>query len=168
MKKSRLFFTVSLLGLLSLSACDFYGGTPRPDYAIRVTKTAQGSVATPPACPSWTTETKDPYDNQPDPQFGCANARNLALMSDNPDDLVEGRALADARGVTSVGAIRRFDNDQTRGLVWTGGETESVATTTAASATSSLSGDITGGAGASSSSSAASSTGSAGASATTP
>ena len=157
MKQSRLaFFTFALL---ALAACeDPYAPTLRPDYTIRVMPTAQGMVAAPPPCPSWATETTDPFDNQPMPQFGCANARNLADMVENPNDLVTGRPMGDARGVTAVGSIRRYDNDQTRGLIWTGTESNQTATTTASTSSSSLTGDVTGGAGASSSSSSSSGT----------
>ena len=142
----------AISGLLALGACDPYAPTLRPDYAIRVTPTAQGFVATPPTCPSWATATKDPFDEQPDPQFGCATARNLAAMVENPKDLVEGRPLGNERGVTAVGATRRYDNNQTRGLIWTGNEDNAVAVTTSSASASSLSGDITGGGGSSPSS----------------
>jgi len=156
-----------ILPLLALSACaDLYDPTPRPDYVIRVTPNAAGGTASMPACPSYATATADPFDNQPLPQFGCANAQNLAAMVERPDDLVEGRRLANARGVTSVGAIRRFDNDQTRGLIWTGNEDNQVAATTSSTSASPLSGDITGGT--SSGASSGSTSSSSGASASSP
>ena len=143
---------------LALSACDDpYNPTLRPDYVIRVTPTAQGSIATPPPCPSWATEIADPFDNQPAPQFGCANARNLASMIEEPNDLLQGRNLGDSRGVAEVGAVRRYDNNQTRGLIWTGTESNQAATTTSSTSSSSLTGDVTGSAGAASSSSSATS-----------
>jgi len=129
----------------ALTACDPYASTMRPDYVIHVTPTALGSVATPPACPSWATDNSDPFDNQPFPQYGCASARNLAAMVENPDDLVQGRNLANARGVTAVGAIRRYDNNQPRGLLTPAAEVSQTAATTAPTATSSMTGDVTGG-----------------------
>jgi hypothetical protein len=153
MTKSRLIVLAS--SLLALAACvDPYAPTMRPDYAIRVVPTTQGPLAVPPPCPSWNSAITDPYDNQPFPQYGCANARDLALTVENPDDLVEGRALGDARGVTEVGAIRRYDNNQSRGLIWTGTEDNQAATTTASTGTSAMTGDVTGSAGASASSAA--------------
>lgn len=116
----------------------------RPDYSIRVTSTPQGSVATGPDCPSWSKDNANPFDNQPLPQHGCAHARNLADMIENPDDLVEGRTLGKGRGVTHVGAVRRYDNNQTRGLIWTGKDVNEVAKTTSSTAASSLTGDATG------------------------
>jgi hypothetical protein len=77
-------------------------------------------------------------------------------MAERPDDLVAGRPIADARGVTEVGAIRRYDNNQTRGLITPDAEVSQVAATTMSTSQSSLTGDITGGAGAATTSPAAS------------
>ena len=144
---------VLFLGLTFLSGCQIYPPTPTPDYTIRVVPTADGMVAIPPECPSWNTAIPDPYDNQPLPQFGCANARNLALMVDRPSDLVHARDMGPSNGVTTVGAIRRYDNNQTRGLIDTDTAADSaIAVTTATTAASTMTGDAAGG---SSSSSAA-------------
>jgi hypothetical protein len=146
------------LGLFSLGACDPYPPTLTPDYTIRVMPSQNGLVAVPPTCPSWATDVTDPYDNQPVPQYGCANARNLALMAEKPEDLVHGRDLDDTRGVVMVGTIRRYDNNQTRGLLYTTATPDSsVDATTATTPTSSMSGDVTGSASSSSSSSSPSS-----------
>jgi type IV pilus biogenesis protein CpaD/CtpE len=132
-------------GLMALVACeDMYPPTPRPNYTIRVEPTASGSVAIPPECHSWNEAVANPLDSQPLPQFGCATARNLASLADNPNDLVEGRTLGHSRAVLSVGAIRRYDNNQTRGLIMPVSETSQVAATSATTATSSMSGDATG------------------------
>lgn len=132
--------------LLVLSACEsLYAPTPRADYTIRVVSSPQGSIAIPPECLSWNDAVVNPFDNQPLPQFGCATARNLASQIDNPKDLVEGRSLGDARGVVSVGAIRRYDNDQTRGLLLPATDSSQTAATTAVTGASSLSGDVTAG-----------------------
>ncbi|MDR3450029.1 MAG: CpaD family pilus assembly lipoprotein [Alphaproteobacteria bacterium] len=137
--------TALLSVLLTLAACDPYGGTTRPDYAIRVTPTPTGGVAQAPVCPSWTTERFDPLDNALFPQYGCANARNLAAMVERPDDLIDARPLGPERGVIAVGAMRRYDNNQTRGLIVPGSEVNTVAATSSSSATSPMTGDITGG-----------------------
>jgi len=143
------------LGLLALTACtDPYPPTPRPDYTIHVVSLPAGRVAIPPTCLKWSEATTDPYDNQPLPQLGCATARNLALMVERPDDLVHGRELGPERGVHAVGTIRRYDNDQTRGLIDPQSGTDSVAaSTTSFQAAPNLPGDITGAAAAASSSS---------------
>ena len=95
MKKTAL---VLSFGLIALSGCNtFYDPTPTPDYTVHVVPTATGMVAVPPDCPPWSSATVNPYDNQPIPQFGCANARNLSLMVDRPSDLVKGRNLGDSK-----------------------------------------------------------------------
>jgi hypothetical protein len=148
--------TSLVLALCVLSACcDPYQPTFRPNYVIKVVPTAQGEVAVPPPCPSWSSEISDPFDEQPLPQYGCANARNLASMVERPEDLVQGRALGETRGVTQVGAIRRYDNNQPRGLITPDAEVSQVAATTATTAASSMTGDVTGSSSSSSSSSAA-------------
>jgi hypothetical protein len=150
-------FTFVFPVILVLTGCvDPYPPTMRPDYVIRVVPTAHGDVAVGPTCASWAFDNQDPYDNQPLPQFGCATAQNLAAMAERPDDLVAGRPIADARGVTEVGAIRRYDNNQTRGLITPDAEVSQVAATTMSTSQSSLTGDITGGAGAATTSPAAS------------
>jgi hypothetical protein len=133
--------TFILLGCVMLAACtDPYTPTARPDYSIRVVPSNHGSVAVPPACENWTTSVTDPYDNQPLPQFGCANARNLALMVERPDDLVKGRDLGPANGVTAAGAVYRYDANEPRGLMWTGQDPNQVGNTTAPTPASKITG----------------------------
>ncbi len=138
--------TLSLATLVLVTACvDPYAPTMRPDYTIRVVDTPHGAVALPPPCPSYANETTDPYDNKPLPQFGCSVARNLAMSVENPEDLVKGRELGPQRGVIAVGAIRRYDNNQTRGLIDPDSSADSsVATTTSSASASAISGDATG------------------------
>ena len=96
----------------------------------------------------------DPYDNQLTPQFGCSNARNLALSVERPDDLVHGRELGPQRAATAVGSIRRYDNDQTRGLIDPNTNADSsLAATTSSAPASAMSGDVTASSAASGSSS---------------
>jgi hypothetical protein len=133
-----------ITSLLILGGCQIYPPTERPDYAIPVTPKNGKLVAVPPECPSPSASVTDPYDNQPMPQFGCANARNLALMVQQPGDLIHPRPIDPGRSVADVGSVRRYDNNQTRGLIWTGQESNQAATTTSSSAASALSGDITG------------------------
>lgn len=157
MKKTSLLVVMS--GVAFLAGCaDPYQPTMRPDYTIHVVSTPNGDKAIPPACPSYATQISDPYDNQPMPQFGCAYMRNLAMSVEQPSDLVHGRDLGPARGVAAVGAVRRYDNNQTRGLIDPNTNADSaVAATTSSAPASALSGDITGGASATSSSSSSSS-----------
>lgn len=137
----RLSHKTALAALLFVAACADIDPTLRPDYAIRVVPTAQGGVAFPPACPSYAAETANPFDNQPMPQYGCADARNLAAMVERPNDLVQPQDIGPMRGVAAVGAERRYDNNQTRGLIWTGTDPNVVATTTSPAPASSMSGD---------------------------
>lgn len=147
MKNKKTAGTTLLILTLMLSACETpYPPTMRPDYTIRVTPSAQGGTAIPPTCPSWSAERANPYDNQPLPQYGCTDARNLAAMVETPNDLVRPRELGPMRGVAAVGAMRRYDNNQQRGLIVPGAESNQVAITTASTSASQLSGDITAGA----------------------
>ena len=150
-------FVALFIGVIGVAGCaDPYPPTLRPDYTIHVVSTPKGDVAIPPACPSWTVSQPDPFDNQLFPQYGCATARNLALEVERPDDLVQGRQLGPERGVNAVGSIRRYDNNQTRGLIDPDTNPDSSASiTTSSTAASALSGDVTGSA---SSSAAAAST----------
>ncbi len=140
------FSNILLLGLTALSSCSVYDPTPTPDYRIKVMQTPEGMVAIPPTCPGYAEAVKDPYDNQPMPQFGCASARNLALMADRPSDIVKPRDLGPTSGYPMVGSVMRYNNGQTRGLIYPSASTDTaVDVTTSSSATSSISGDITGG-----------------------
>jgi type IV pilus biogenesis protein CpaD/CtpE len=96
----------------------------------------------PTECPAWSYNDINLLDNKPLPQFGCATARNLALMVDRPQDLLEGRPSGNASGVLAAGSILRYNNNQTRGLVYIAPQSDnSVDATTAPSATSALSGE---------------------------
>jgi hypothetical protein len=142
--------TISLLTVLSLaalSACgDPYPPTLNPDYTIRVMNTPDGMVAIPPTCPDNVNYVTDPYDNQPMPQFGCASARNLAMMTERPEDLVHPRELGPTPGTPMVGAIFRYNNNQTRSLIYLqASPTDAVDITTMSTATSAITGDVTSG-----------------------
>ena len=133
---------IVVLGLLGLSGCSDL--TPTPDYTIKVAPTADGrsQVAIPPECPRWTDNDLNFFDNQPMPQFGCADARNLALMVERPNDLLQGRPSGPANGVTSAGATMRYENNQTRGLVYIAPSSDNSAdATTASTAASAMTGE---------------------------
>jgi pilus assembly protein CpaD len=113
-----------------------------PDYAINVAPTPDGYAAQPPACPSFITQEASPFDSQPNPQFGCATARNMAIMVEQPHDLLAGRDIGPASGVTADGAVVRYNNNQTRGLIDLGTSPDtSAAVTTAPTAASGMSGE---------------------------
>jgi type IV pilus biogenesis protein CpaD/CtpE len=114
---SRLSLAITSLGLLALAACGPI--TPAPDYAIRVAPNPDGSgyTAIPPTCQRWSDDDLNFFDNQPQPEFGCADARNLALEVERPEDLLQGRDPGPANGVTTAGTIVRYNNNLTRGLL---------------------------------------------------
>ena len=131
------------MGLLAaLTACGT--PTPNPDYSIKVVPNAEGTgyAAIPPNCPRWADNDINFFDNQPLPQFGCADARNMALMAERPQDMLEGRNESPASGVTAAGAVMRYENNQTRGLIYPSGQlTDSVDATTAPAAASGMTGE---------------------------
>ncbi|MDD3030225.1 MAG: CpaD family pilus assembly lipoprotein [Alphaproteobacteria bacterium] len=134
------------LGLLMLAGCDsIRAPTPRADYTIAVTESSGGPEALRPECAPWSGDEASPLDGQALPQFGCATARNLASIVEAPNDLVEGRPLDKERGVMAVGTIRRYDNNQTRGLIVPTADSSQPAATTAATGASGLTGDVTAG-----------------------
>lgn len=90
-----------------------------PDHRIVVAPAAPGSStlrAYPPECPSWAEHHPDPNDNMPQPQIGCASQRNLALMIDQPEDLVVGRPLGAGDGQRDALALQRYRDNKVSGL----------------------------------------------------
>ncbi len=111
---SALFLALSVIGL---GGCET--PQPRPDYTIKLMPArADGSlVAIPPECEGWESLNYDSLENQPWPRYGCANARNLAVMVDRPDDLVAGRDSGLANPETTANATRRYVTDKTKPLI---------------------------------------------------
>ena len=118
MRASILAFTA----LLFCSGCVTTDNDPvakHPDHRIVVAPAAPGSStlrAYPPECPPWTKYHPDPNDNMPQPQIGCANQRNLALMIDAPEDLVVGRPLGAGDGQRDATALQRYHENKVSGL----------------------------------------------------
>lgn len=89
-----------------------------PDYRIKLMTRPDGRLeAIPPECPSWRTENNSPWQNDPWPQYGCANARNLAAMVEQPEDLIVGRALDPASGSRAAYSIKRYNEGKTAALI---------------------------------------------------
>lgn len=130
-------------GLFALAGCaELYPPTANPDYTIKVSPATNGYTAAGPNCPGYVQNTVNPFDNAPMPQFGCATARNLAGMVENPGDLLKGEEMGPARGVTTAGAMVRYENNQTRGLIYPASQVDtSVDVTTAPSAASTMTGN---------------------------
>ncbi len=65
-------------------------------------------VATPPNCPDWRKPANQNFQNSPSSNFGCANAVNLALMVEDPADLLRGRPLGPGDAAGLVHGIQRY------------------------------------------------------------
>jgi pilus biogenesis lipoprotein CpaD len=76
-------------------------------------------------CPDWS-KTGGVYDpwNLPGSNLGCANARNLADMVDDPRDIEVGRTPGPASGHLGAAAVDRLYNDKVKGSS-SGGQTPS-------------------------------------------
>jgi type IV pilus biogenesis protein CpaD/CtpE len=67
-------------------------------------------------CPDWS-KTGGVYDglNLPSRNLGCATARNIADMVDNPRDLAVGRTPGPASGQLGASAVDRLYSDKVKG-----------------------------------------------------
>lgn len=65
------------------------GVVPHPSGAFQAVFSRL--IVTPPACGDWSEGTGEDFDNQPHPNFGCAQKANLARMVADPHDLIAGR-----------------------------------------------------------------------------
>ncbi len=65
-------------------------------------------VATPPNCPDWRKPANQNFQNSPASNFGCADAVNLALMVEDPADLLRGRRLGPGDAAGLVHGIQRY------------------------------------------------------------
>lgn len=109
--------TLTALSLLfALGACEM---SPKPDNRIRLMPAAngKGTVAVPPECLNWQSAATAPQDNNPWPQFGCAQARNLAAMVERPEDLETPKPLGPADGVASAISIQNYRVGKTKALI---------------------------------------------------
>lgn len=90
-----------------------------PDYRIRLapSPSGKGYVALPPECGNWEQQFGSPQENVASPNFGCATSRNLAVMIERPEDLIEPRKMSPADGVASASAIDRYRAGKTFPLI---------------------------------------------------
>lgn len=65
-------------------------------------------IATPPNCPDWRKPANQNFQNSPSSNFGCATATNLALMVEDPADLLRGRPLGPGDAAGLVHGIQRY------------------------------------------------------------
>jgi len=61
-----------------------------------------------PECGYWWKDNTFDYNNTNSANFGCANQHNLALMLDNPYDLVEPRAMTPRDGLRTIVILNAF------------------------------------------------------------
>jgi pilus assembly protein CpaD len=73
-------------------------------------------TATPPECPAWDDLLENYVSNGPTVPLGCANARNLNLMVEDPRDLLVGRTTGPTDGSHEVKAIERYMEDKVKPL----------------------------------------------------
>lgn len=65
-------------------------------------------VATPPNCPDWRKPSSQNHQNSPSSNFACADSTNLALMLEDPADLLRGRPLGPGDAAGLVHGIQRY------------------------------------------------------------
>ena len=98
-------------------------GVPRANIAFGSTPT-QGGVSlvmsrytvTAPECPAWDDLLENYVNNGPTMPLGCANARNLNLMVEDPRDLLVGRTTGPTDAGHEVKAIERYMEDKVKPL----------------------------------------------------
>lgn len=115
--------SLALLALLCCSGCvtemERDPVAQNPDHRIVIAPAKPGSKvmkAYAPECPAWTEHRPASDDNMPQPQIGCANQRNLALMIEQPMDLVEGRPLGSADAQHEAYAKQKYHENKVSGL----------------------------------------------------
>ncbi|HVY12288.1 MAG TPA: CpaD family pilus assembly lipoprotein [Alphaproteobacteria bacterium] len=114
----KLFTSAALLGVLLLSGCGT-ADQARPDYRIGVLHDNETgrAVALAKPCPTWHQHIGEGLENHFEPQFGCADAYNLAHEIERPTDLISGRRPADAEAAPGVLGIERYREDKTKQLI---------------------------------------------------
>ncbi|QQR69061.1 MAG: hypothetical protein IPI58_09630 [Alphaproteobacteria bacterium] len=113
----RIFCLIALM--LTLSSCLTDSQAPNtPRYRILVTEDAKGNkIAVPPDCAKWSDDNQDHLSNAVYSDWGCANARNLASMVEDPQDLLRGHNPAVADGIVAAGAIKRYRLGKAKALI---------------------------------------------------
>jgi hypothetical protein len=115
----QVLLTTLLTATVFLGGCDTpYSESPAPDYRVRLMTAPGGQlVAVPPECLDWRTVRNGALQNQPWPQFGCSQARNLAAMVEQPEDLAEGRDWGMANGEMAASTMKRYEAGRTMPLI---------------------------------------------------
>jgi pilus biogenesis lipoprotein CpaD len=109
--------------LLALTGCitdrPYDASAKNPDNRIVVAPASPNSKilkAWAPECLAWTDHRPSYYDNGPQPQIGCANQRNLALMIAQPADLVQPQPLGRADATKAASSMQRYHENKVLGL----------------------------------------------------
>ncbi len=117
-QKTLLSYMALAFALCFLGGCEEMKRTAPADYTIKVEpKPNKGLVAVPPECATWHDAANGSWVNTAPPQLGCATARNLATMVENPSDLVEGRQMGATNGVVAAGAVHNYVAGKTKALI---------------------------------------------------
>jgi pilus assembly protein CpaD len=99
-------------------------GVPRANIAFSDTAAQSPGISLvmsrytviPPECPAWDDLLENYVSNGPTMPLGCANARNLSLMVEDPRDLLVGRTTGPTDGNREVKAIERYMEDKVKPL----------------------------------------------------
>jgi pilus biogenesis lipoprotein CpaD len=89
----------------SISIADWHVGPPAPRGGVVVI--VERAIAIQPNCPL-VDHISAPADNQTNPDFGCANARNFAAMVADPHHLVAGASSIYSDGERAAGNVANY------------------------------------------------------------
>jgi pilus assembly protein CpaD len=89
-------------------------GPPPPRGMIDVL--VERPIAIPPRCPGWVSHVSAPADNLTSPNFGCANAANLAVMIADPMHLRHGASSIHHDGERGAENVTAYRTDKVKEL----------------------------------------------------
>lgn len=118
MRWKQFLVALALPAILLCGCSNPYAAAPAPDYRIRLVTEPNGQLAAvPQECPDWRTDVPGPLQNEPWPQYGCANTRNLAVMVEQPEDLILGRDSGYANAENTSSSMLRYMAGKTTPLI---------------------------------------------------
>ena len=95
-------------------AASYPGGASAP-----VQLSFERKVAVTRECGNWSENLATTYDNQPYPNFGCAEQQNVAAMVANPEDFEHPRASSPVLASNRTAAMTIYIKNGTAGDYWT-------------------------------------------------
>ncbi len=117
MRLSRSLPCLALTVLVLLTGCES-NPTPAVDTRIKLATSPDGkTVALPPECGQWQHGFGEPWQNEPWPNYGCAQAHNLAVTVERPEDLIAPIPSAVSDGVTAASSVDRYRAGKTVPLI---------------------------------------------------